>query len=148
MNAFIGWVKAKAALLMIGAVWGSLILFMLPLMVAAHFYDKAKGYPMYDRWLYSILIAQDILVNCILGGYFRTTISSELGNLKLKGSKTGTQVANIVDRGFLFFVGQKNHCIASIEPEDRHLFNTRTALAGFTIYSLTVAAFIAKGFLI
>lgn len=128
------WLKAKIALLVITSIWASLIITMLPLMMMARAYDNAYNLPLKKRWLYSILIAQDILVNCILGGYFRTTISSELGNLQRLDSRTGTECAEFVNWLFRVSVGQENHCIASIEPEDIHLFDVRKAITGAALY--------------
>ena len=136
------WLQAKISLIAVGLVWGSLIVVMSPLMVVAHSYDKKLNNQLKDRWLYSILIAQDILVNCILGGYFRTTISSEVGNLEKKGNETGIQIAKFINKGFEKFTGQINHCQVSIEAEDKHYVTAPKAITGFTLYTISIAAII------
>lgn len=136
------WLKAKTALVVIGLIWGSLIAFMSPLMIAARLYDSRRDEDVKSTWLYSILIAQDILVNCVLGGYFRTTVSSEVGNLRLKGSQTGAEVADFIDWGFRKSTGQLNHCVVSIEAEDRHLVTPSKSLVGASLYLIILSALI------
>jgi hypothetical protein len=124
-------IKAKVFLLLIGAIWGSLILIMLPILVVSFLYDKRRP----DiNWLYSLLLSQDHITNAILGGHYLTTISSLLGHLRLQGSKTGTAVANVVDLGFYVTIGQENHCTVSMELTDVYAWSTTRALLGALVY--------------
>jgi hypothetical protein len=124
-------IKAKVFLLLIGAIWGSLILIMLPILVLSFLYDKRRP----DiNWLYSLLLSQDHITNAILGGHYLTTISSLLGHLRLQGSKTGTAVANVVDWGFYVTIGQENHCTVSMELTDVYAWSTTRALLGALVY--------------
>ena len=124
-------IKAKVFLLLIGAIWGSLILIMLPILVVSFLYDKRRPN---IRWLYSLLLSQDHITNAILGGHFLTTVSSILGHLRLQGSKTGTAVANGVDWGFYVTIGQENHCTVSMELTDVYAWSTTRALLGALVY--------------
>lgn len=140
------WLKAKIALIAVGLTWGSLILIMLPLMIASSIVERKTLRPLKEQWLYSILIAQDQLVNCVFGGYFRTTVSSECGQLKLSGSRTGAEIADFIDWMFSF-VGQTNHCIKSIEPEDRHHVTPQRAVIGFIVYWSSLVAWTSLVFI-
>tara|TARA_R110000851_G_scaffold183012_1_gene332113 strand:- start:1066 stop:1485 length:420 start_codon:yes stop_codon:yes gene_type:complete len=124
-------IKAKIFLLLIGAVWGSLILIMLPLLIVVFLYDKVRQ----DiDWLRSMLLAQDHLTNAILGGHYLTTISSLLGHLRELGSATGTAVANVVDWGFYVTISQENHCTVSMEKTDVYDWSSSRALLGASVY--------------
>lgn len=133
------WVKAKLALLCIGFIWGTFIVCFLPTHITAILTDRARAIQDYRlKWHYSILIAEDILTNTALGNYFRTTISSEVGNLARNGSETGHRVRLVIDKGFEVGVGQENHCEASIEKEDKHLLSPRRAIVGFCSFVVSV----------
>jgi hypothetical protein len=124
-------IKAKVFLILIGAIWGSFIIIMLPLLIIAFVYDKFRPN---INWLYSLLIAQDHITNAILDGHYLTTISSLLGHLRLQGSKTGAAVANVVDWGFYVTIGQENHCTVSMELTDVYAWSTTKALLGALVY--------------
>lgn len=124
-------IKAKIFLILIGMIWGSLILIMLPLLIAALFYDKFRPG---ISWLYSLLLSQDHMTNAIMGGHYLTTISSMLGYLKEQGSKTGTAVAAVVDWLFYVTIGQENHCTISMQQTDLYAWSTTRALFGSLVY--------------
>jgi hypothetical protein len=136
------WLKSKIALLLIGAIWGSFIILMLPLMLIAFAYDKTAGTHSARGWLYSLLIAQDHLTNATLGGHYLTTISSLLGHLKQSGSKTGTITARLVDLGFRIATGERNHCVNAMQSDDVYNWSTSRALLGALIYFCGVYALI------
>ena len=124
------WLKAKVFLLLVSIVWLSLIVAMLPLMVLAVIFDRA--------WLYSLFLAQDHLVNVVLGGHYLTTISSQLGKLRQSGSRTGTVAADFVD--WLFYIARKEirHCDNAMQASDIYTFKPWIALTSSSIYILTV----------
>lgn len=128
------WLKAKLSLLLIGAIWGSLIIIMLPLLVIAFIYDKLIKTHSINGWLYSLLIAQDHLTNAILGGHYLTTISALLGHLQLSGSRTGDLVARFVDKGFNIATGEVNHCINAMQSDDVYNWSSSRALLGALTY--------------
>ena len=125
--------KARVALLSIFIMWLYLIILDAPYMVWAYFYDKKHKPPPRMGRLHSILLAQDIYVNAQLGGYFRTTISSELGN-QSKSSKSGKLAANVVDYLFEIAGDGPNHCINAIEAEDKHYFNAPYASISLVLW--------------
>jgi hypothetical protein len=127
--------KAKFFLALIAITWGSLIILMLPLLLVAFIYDKQREG---IKWLYSILLAQDHLVNAIMGGHFLTTISSMLGHLRLEGSSTGKVAADVVDWLFERAIGQNNHCTVAMEDSDVYQFSARRAIAGSACYYISL----------
>ena len=122
--------SAKVFLSLITVTWASLIIVMLPLMLIAVIFDR--------RWLYSLFLAQDHLVNVILGGHYLTTVSSQLGKLRQDGSRTGTVAADFVD--WLFYVARKEirHCDNAMQASDIYTFKPWIALTSSSIYILTV----------
>jgi hypothetical protein len=136
----IDWIKAKIALLLIGAIWATLFILMLPLLIVAIIYDaKVKTHS--DRgWAYSLLIAQDHCVNAILGGHYLTTISAIVGYLQTQQSKTGTLAARFIDLGFKIAAGERNHCVNAMQSDDIYNWSTSRALLGALIYFCGVYA--------
>lgn len=135
----ITYIKASLVIFMLVVMWGTLIFNEWVSMIMAWVFDRTDAKVRVKRdpstgWLHSKLLAQDIMVNVNCGGYFRTTISSELGNLKLQGSETGTIVADVVDLFFIKLFNQYNHCIGAIEPNDRFIFNPFRMVLGFTLF--------------
>lgn len=133
MNKLFDHLKAKAGLLLIGLIWGSLIVLMLPLMLLAFAVDKITGVKTKEGWLYSILLAQDHLTHAIIGGYFKTTVSAQLGHMS-DNSKTALLMANFVDWGFKVATGEIGHCKNAMQKEDLFYFSIRKALAGALFY--------------
>lgn len=129
------WLKAKLALIIIGVVWGSLIIICSPLMTTAFVYDKRREN---IEWLYSIFLGQDYLVSAILGNSHQTTISALLGNMMARGSVSGTMVAKFVDLLFYIARGEKNHCLNAIRETDVYYFSARRALLGFSCYCVGI----------
>lgn len=128
-------IKAKFFLALIAINWGSLILLMLPLLLVSFIYDKRRDG---IQWMYSLLLAQDHLVNAIMGGHFLTTISSMLGHLKYTGSATGKIAANFVDWGFKIAINQTNHCTVAMEQSDIYQFSARRAIFGSALYYVSL----------
>ena len=129
------WLKAKIALLIIAVMWLSLIVLNFPYMVYAYVHDRRLGYS--KNKLHSVLLGQDIYINTMLGGFFRTTISSELGN-QSKKSKSGKIAANVVDWLFELAGDGPNHCVNAIESEDKHWFNAGYAIIAFVLWLLPI----------
>ena len=130
------WLKSKVFLFLITLNWGSLILLMLPFMLISLAYDKLINSNI--KWLYSAFLAQDHLVSVIMGGHYLTTISSELGNQRRKGSKAGTQAANFVDWLFKMAIGELRHCDNAMQKDDIYQFSARRAIAGTVVYWLSL----------
>ena len=122
--------SAKVFLSLITVTWASLIIVMLPLMLIAVIFDR--------RWLYSLFLAQDHLVNVILGGHYLTTVSSQLGKLRKDGSRTGKLAADFVD--WLFYIARKEimHCDNAMQKDDIYTFKPWVALTSATIYIGTI----------
>ena len=128
--------KANFFLFQIAINWSSLIVIMSLLMLIAAIYDR-KTTPKV-LWLKSIALAQDLLVNAIMGGSHRTYISSLLGYLKLTGSRGGTYAANIVDWFWLKIFKEENHCIGAMKPDDVYDLSARRAIAGTVVFWLNL----------
>ena len=71
-------------------------------------------------YCYGLWIAQDQDVNSMFFGNPDVTVSSKVGTLKLLGSKTALYTANVIDKMFYIATGQVNHCVASIEHDEKH----------------------------
>jgi len=143
------YLKAYLVVIMLILMWGTRIFNEWVSMIFCVLFDISDAKERKTRdpetgWLHSKLLAQDVNVNVDCGGYFRTTISSELGELKLKGSEVGTIVAEIVDWFFWKLFKQANHCVGAIEPNDRHIFNPLRMVIGFFIFmSVNIAKYAA-----
>lgn len=129
------FLKSLFVLLLIGLVWGSLILVMGPLQTASGIAARIDKHR-FGPWNYSIWIIQDCLVNVILGGSHKVTVSSKIGWMSQQGhGNTVKWVEKFVNWGFKVAVGQDNHCQASIEPEDNHKWDPVLAVSGLLIYT-------------
>lgn len=127
------WFKAIFILMMMGMNWLALILLFLPIHVIA----TTSGFFLPIRWSYSLFIAEDHLVNVIMGGHFLTTLSAEIGNMQNNGSETGERVAKVVNALFYLFTKeerQKDHCRISIEKGDVFVFSSRRAVLGTVFF--------------
>lgn len=117
------WIKAKLILLGILIVWALLILimspFQVPLTILAFFIKELRTYRYYF-WIW-----QDQGVNVIFGGNPDVTVSSKVGYMALKGSKTAQAMAVVIDWLFYITIRQKNHCRVSIEFNEKHFTNNR-----------------------
>lgn len=112
------WLKAVTLLSIIFVMWTAFVAVQsFSLIVAAIF---AYPMPEFRLLLRSILLGQDQLINTFLGGYWKTTISSEIGGNAIKGSGTALKMERVVNWIFKFTVNQDNHCRVSIEPDDIH----------------------------
>lgn len=113
-------IKSGLLLVAIAVVWICLLLFtwrgwwQIIVSVAAIKVDKLKSYR------YSLWISQDQDVNAIFFGNPDATISSRIGVLALMGSKTAYYMSEVIDWLFYKTVGQENHCVASIEHDEKH----------------------------
>ena len=128
--------KANFFLFQIAINWSSLIVIMSLLMLVAAIYDR-KTTPKV-LWLKSIALAQDLMVNAIMGGSHRTYISSLLGYLKLTDSRGGTYAANTVDWFWLKIFKEENHCIGAMKEDDVYDFSARRAIAGTVVFWLNL----------
>ena len=135
------WLKAIFILGMIFINWAALVLLLLPI----HIVSRFTLYFTPVKWSYSIFLAEDHLVNSIMGGHFMTTISAEIGNMQVKGSNTGQNVAKVVNWLFYKFTGdgfQKDHCRISIEHDDIFVFNPLIAIIGTLLFQAVVVVII------
>jgi hypothetical protein len=110
--------KAKLILLSVAITWLFFIVVMAPLIapitIAAIFIKPLRGYR------YKLWIAQDQLVNAIHNGNPDITVSSRIGWMAERGSKTAAAMASVVDWLFYIAIGQKDHCKVSIERDENH----------------------------
>ena len=112
------WIKSKLLLLSVAIVWLFFIVVMLPLILPVTLLAiKLKSLRGYR---YKLWIAQDQLVNAIHNGNPDITVSSRIGYMAEKGSKTAQAMAVVVDWLFYIAIGQVNHCRASIEHDEDH----------------------------
>lgn len=111
-------IKAKLLLLSVAIVWLFFIAIMSPLQIPVTImaikFTQLRGYR------YKLWIAQDQLVNAIHNGTPDTTVSSRIGLMAERGSKTAKKMAVVVDLMFYITVGQRNHCNVSIERDEVH----------------------------
>jgi hypothetical protein len=110
------FIKAKLLLLSVALVWLFFIIVMAPLIVpvtvAAIWIRQLRPYR------YKLWIAQDQIVNAIHNGNPDETISSRVGYMARKGSKTAKKMAAVIDFIFYVAIGQRNHCAVSIEWDE------------------------------
>lgn len=118
MSTAITWLKAKLFLLSITFWWVAFFILMspiqLPVTIAATWVKSLRIYR------YGLWIGQDQLINAIHGGNPDITVSSRLGFMAIKGSKTALVMEKVVNFLFYISVGQKDHCRASIEHDEQH----------------------------
>ncbi|MFC4699399.1 hypothetical protein ACFO4O_04400 [Glaciecola siphonariae] len=114
----LSWFKAKLLLLSVALIWALFIVFMSPLQLPVTL--LAIRYKKMRRYRYGLWIAQDQLVNAIHAGNPDVTISSKVGYMARKGSKTAYAMAKVIDGLFYLAIGQKNHCDISIETDEEH----------------------------
>ncbi|MGJ8680523.1 hypothetical protein [Paraglaciecola sp.] len=113
------WIKAIVFLLVIFVMWLALLVIeFASLLIAAS--PALTGDKDFQRFVKSVLLAEDQLVNRFLGGYWKTTISSEIGAYAIAGSETALRMEIVVNWIFYVTVKQVNHCRASIESDDLH----------------------------
>lgn len=129
--------KTALFLILIILVWASLLVASPLLLLVAYIRDKYTGTEPRRGWFGGWFYVTDVATNQILGGFFRTTISSELGNLRLQGSRGGTYAADIVDWFWFKVFKEKDHCVKAMESEDKYLFSPFKALCGATSYLVT-----------
>lgn len=67
-----------------------------------------------STYIYNLIYAADVLVNVILGGDRRDTISSRLGKGQLAGKPVHAVLAKAVDKFFLMVFREQDHCHSSI----------------------------------
>lgn len=112
------WIKAQLILLSIALVWLFFIVIMsplqLPVTLLAIKVKNLRGYR------YKLWISQDQLVNAIHNGNPDITVSSRIGWMAERGSRTASAMAVVVDWLFYIAIGQVNHCRASIERDEDH----------------------------
>jgi hypothetical protein len=110
--------KAKLILLSVAIVWLFFIVVMAPLIlpvtILAIWVKPLRGYR------YKLWIAQDQLVNAIHNGNPDVTISSRVGWMAERGSRTAAAMADVIDWLFYVAIGQRDHCRASIERDENH----------------------------
>ena len=143
--------KAVMFLLIIVIIWLSLLLVRVPLLLLAFAFDKYDNVARKDGWLAGLFYTTDVDVNKILGGYRRTTISAEIGNLQLKGSSGGMFAASVVNKCWYKLFKEENHCVSVMLEDDKYLFSPFKALCGASVYiagyfytAITVFTSVAK----
>lgn len=127
------WLKASVFLVMMGMNWLALILVLLPL----HLVSRMAIYFTKVKWSHSLFLAEDHLVNAIMGGHFMTTLSAEIGNMQTNGSDTAQNVAKVVNRLFYWGTGdekQKDHCRLAMQADDIYVFSSRRAIVGTVLF--------------
>lgn len=76
-------------------------------------------------YIYNLIYALDVVVNVILGGDRRDTISSRLGKGQSAGKPIHTIAARLVDRFFILAFKERNHCKSSIANiDDRYAISS------------------------
>lgn len=107
-------IKAKLLLLAIALTWFVLIVLMSPIQI------PATLLAIKSRYTWGLWVAQDQMVNAILGGNPDVTISSKVGYMATRGSKTALAMEKVIDWLFYKIKGQVSHCRASIEHDEVH----------------------------
>lgn len=112
------FVAAKLLLLSVAVTWLLFIVIMSPLQIPVTLlaipFKGLRGYR------YKIWIAQDQLVNALHNGNPDITVSSMVGYMSREGSKTARAIEVVIDWLFYISIGQKNHCLVSIEEDEDH----------------------------
>lgn len=112
------FIKAKLLLLSVAIVWLFFIVVMSPLIVPVTII--AIWYKPWRDYRYKLWIAQDQMVNAVHNGNPDITVSSRVGYMALKGSKTAKVMAAVIDFLFYVTIGQRDHCRVSIEHDEDH----------------------------
>ena len=125
------WIKAKLLLLSIAFVWAGSAFLHVKLPFAD--YNFYVGYiyiaatlmqltriEALKRYGYSWWISTDQMVNVLHGGNPDITVASKIGYMAVQGSKTALAMEYVVNFLFYISVGQKDHCKASIEHDEKH----------------------------
>lgn len=113
------WLKAKLLLLSVLVWWILLILAMSPLQLPLTLLGKPRGTRI-GNYTYGLWIGQDQLINAVHGGNPDVTVSSKIGYMSEKGSRTAKAMESVVDWLFYKAVKQENHCKESIERDEEH----------------------------
>lgn len=112
------WLRAKLLLISIVIVWAYILIalswLILPVTILAIWFKSLRKYR------YALWISTDQLVNAIHLGSPDVTVSSKVGYMALKGSKTAQAMASVIDLLFYLAIGQKDHCLVSIEKDEEH----------------------------
>ena len=103
----------------VAAVWGYLIYTIWQIQTVITLLGFSGNKTLKD-WSYNFWIAQDQLVNAFFFGKCDVTISSKVGLMAEKGSKTAQCMEFVIDYLFYIAVGQVGHCRASIERDEEH----------------------------
>lgn len=110
--------KTWAFLISVSVIWMFLILLMLPyqlpLTIGAIWFKSWRPHR-YDFWIW-----QDQGVNMLHQGNPDITVSSRVGYLAEKGSKTALGMEKVIDYIFYKAIRQENHCRVSIERDEIH----------------------------
>lgn len=69
-------------------------------------------------YLMNILYGLDILLNILIGGDRRETVSSRMGKGKRAGKPVHTAIAKVIDVIFWILNREENHCIDNIQDID------------------------------
>lgn len=76
-------------------------------------------------YLFNCLYAVDVLVNVLVGGDRRDTISSRLGKGMKAGKPVHSILCKVVDKFFLLVFKEDHHCFRSIEYlDDRYAISS------------------------
>ena len=73
------------------------------------------------QYLINVLYAGDVLINAVIGGDPRETISSRVGKGREAGKPVHTVIANIIDWVFWIAFREREHCFLAISQRpDTH----------------------------
>ena len=112
------FIKAKFLLISVAVAWAYILIALSPLILPVTL--LAIPFESLRKYRYALWISTDQLVNAIHFGNPDVTVSSKVGYMAEKGSKTAKAMAVAIDLLFKLAVNQDNHCQASIERDEEH----------------------------
>jgi len=121
------WIAAILLLLLVVYFWLAFALVKLPVLLPAFVISKFTDESIifntrvhWKKYVYNMVVGDDQNTNTALGGDRDITISSRVGYNASKGNKIALNMELIINFLFKIFIGQYDHCRASIERDEKH----------------------------
>jgi len=89
-----------------------------PIIIVSVLYVPARA------WSKNIGMGEDVMLNTIFAGHYKSTISGRIGFHSIRGDRVALHMERPVNLIFKLWKNQDNHCRATIKPGDiynRHL---------------------------
>lgn len=121
------WLAAIVLLVLIVVLWAwftlAKSLILIPVYIVSKFKDESVilGKRVnWAMWARNMFLSDDQSVNAVLGGDRDITISSRVGYNAIFGNGIALKMELVIDWLFYITTGQKQHCRASVERDEKH----------------------------